>query len=116
MKTEHYQRLLPFLKDKRARQRVILYLIADGFTVGELVAMTVRELRAIELPVELMVMRDEVLNGHKTGFAFITSHGKQLLHTSYYRLVRITAEKVLGRPMSQETFRAYIQSAKRSTK
>ena len=31
----------------------------------------------------------------------------------YYRIVRGAAEKVLGRPMSQELFRAYIKSGKK---
>lgn len=108
MKDKEYQRLLPFLHRKSARQRLILFLIADGYTVVDLVAMRAFALRSLELPVEMSVYRDEALAGIKHDKAFTYPSGKPLPHTAYYRLVRVTAEKVLGRPMSQEQFRTYI--------
>jgi hypothetical protein len=105
-------RLAPFIHWKTGRQRLILYLIADGYTVGELVQMTVAELRKISLPEDMDVRRDEVLNGRGDGFAFVLPSGKQQPHTDYYRLLRATSEKVLKRPMSQEKFRAYIHSSR----
>ena len=116
MNEKQYKRLKPFLIDKRARQRLILFLIADGFTVGELVAMRVGEFYALKLPVEMQVCRDEVLNRRSSGTAFIYPGGAPLPYTAYYRLLRKTAEKVLGRPMSQEMFRTYIQSAKKGAR
>ena len=91
---------------------LILYLIADGYTVGDLVRMTVAELKKIPLPVEMDVSRDEILNGHNTGYAFVFPSGKKMPHTTYYRLLRSTSEKVLKRPMSQEKFRDYIHSSR----
>jgi hypothetical protein len=153
---KEYQRLEPFLHRKSARQRLILFLIADGYTVVDLVGMRaftlhtlklpiemsvyrdealanhtnsmafiypndkplphtayyrlVRDftLRTLKLPIEMSVNRDEALANHTNSMAFIYPNGKPLPHTAYYRLVRVTAEKVLGRPMSQEQFRAYI--------
>lgn len=108
MTDKEYQRLVPFLHRKSARQRLILFLIADGYTVVDLVAMRAFFLRALKLPVEMSVYRDEALADHTNPMAFTYPNGKPLPHTAYYRLVRVTAEKVLGRPMSQEQFRAYI--------
>jgi hypothetical protein len=110
---EQTQRLEPFLHRKSARQRVILYLLAEGFTVGQLVTMSVSALRTLKLPIEMQVRRDEVLEGRSRGSAFLYPNGTPLPHTAYYRIVRGAAEKVLGRPMSQELFRAYIKSEKK---
>lgn len=108
-----YERLKPFLHRKSARQRVILYLIAEGYTVGELVAMSAAQLRALKLPVELQVARDEMLDGIKGGKAFVYPGGKALPHTAFYRLIRVAAETAVGQPMSQETFRQYINASGR---
>ena len=113
MNKEQTQRLKPFLHRKSARQRVILYLLAEGFTVGQLVAMSVSALRTLKLPIEMQVRRDEVLEGRSSGRAFLYPNDMPLPHTAYYRIVRGAAEKVLGRPMSQEQFRAYIKSVKK---
>ncbi len=113
MNKEQTRRLEPFLHRKSARQRVILYLLAGGYTVGQLVAMRVSALRTLKLPIEMQVCRDEMLEGRSSGRAFLYPNGTPLPHTAYYRIVRGAAEKVLGRPMSQELFRAYIQSGKR---
>lgn len=109
MNKQQYRRLLPFLHRKSARQRVILFLLADGFAVSELMAMSVARLRAIRLPVAIEVCRDEMLHGLKRGYAFLYPGGAQLPHIAYSRLLQDTAEKVLGRPMSQDSFRVYIQ-------
>lgn len=108
MNSEAYERLEPFIYRKSSRQRLILYLIADGYTVADLVNMDVPQLFSIKLPVELDVTRDEVLTGRTSGSAFAYVNGKRLPHTSYYRLIRSTCEKVLKVPMSQEKFRTYI--------
>lgn len=113
MNKEQTQRLEPFLHRKSARQRVILYLLAEGFTVGQLVKISVPALRTLKLPIEMQVCRDEMLEGRSRGNAFLYPNGTPLPHTAYYRIVRGAAEKVLGRPMSQELFRAYIKSEKK---
>ncbi len=113
MNDEQYKRLEPFFTDKRARQRLILFLIAKGYTVRELVKMKTEELRALKLPVEMTVCRDEVLADMEHESAFTYPKGKPLPHTYYYRLLRMTANKVIGRPMSQEMFRAYILTGKK---
>ena len=92
---------------------MILYLLAEGYTVGQLVAMSVSALRTLKLPIAMQVCRDEMLEGLSRGNAFLYPNGTTLPHTAYYRIVRGAAEKVLGRPMSQELFRAYIKSVKK---
>lgn len=117
MNKEQHQRLKPFLYRKGARQRLILYLIAEGFSVSRLVAMSVAELRALTLPVDFEVCRDEALSACKAGDrAFCYPNGNAVPQSAYYRLIRQTAKKVLRRPMSQESFRAYMQSPKGNRK
>lgn len=110
MKKDAYERLQPWLFYKNARQRVIFFLIADGYTVGDLTKMQIDDLKQIKLPPELDVDRDNFLEGRTSGPAFVYPSGKLIPHTNYYRLIRTTAEKVLGRPMSQEKFREYINT------
>jgi hypothetical protein len=110
---EEYKRLLPFFHRKSARQRLILYLIADGYNVADLVAMRTFALKQIKLPVEMRVYRDEVVAEFPYDMAFTYPNGKVKPHTSYYRLIRETAMKVLKRPMSQEQLRLYIQTGKK---
>lgn len=112
MNKNEYERLLPFLHRKSARQRLILYLIGDGYKVGDLVAMRKFVFRQIALPDEMSVYRDEALADSNHEMAFTYPNGKVIPHTSYYRLIRSTAEKVLDKPMSQEQFRKYIQFGK----
>lgn len=110
MKKEAYERLQPWLFRKSARQRVILFLIADGYTVGDLTKMTVAELKQIKLPPEIDVDRDNFLEGRTSGAAFVYPQGNTIPHTNYYRLIRTTSVKVAGRPMSQEKFRDHINT------
>jgi hypothetical protein len=108
MKPAAYEKLKPFLHRKSARQRVILFLLADGYTVRELVAMDVAGLRACKLPVDLAVSRDETLEDRRIGPAFAYPNGKGLPHTAFYRLVRAAAQRAIGRPMSQEQYREWV--------
>lgn len=110
MKKEAYERLQPWLFYKNARQRVIFYLIAEGYTVADLTKLQVGELKLIKLPPEIDVDRDNFLQGRTSGAAFVYPSGAKIPHTNYYRLIRTTAEKVVGRPMSQEKFREHINS------
>lgn len=70
--------------------------------------MTTTELRRLDLPSEFDVYRDEILQGQRATRAFVYPSGQPIPHTSYYRLLRTTAAKVAGRPMSQEMFRAHV--------
>lgn len=108
-KKEKYERLLPFLHRKSARQRIGLYLLGiEGYTVPDLVKMTIAEIRAIRLPVEMTVYLDEMLDERKSGLAFVYPNGQAVPYTGWHRLVRSAAKKAIGRPMSAQQFRAYM--------
>ena len=113
MTENEFERLQPFLHWKTARQRVILYLIANGYDVADLVAMRAIALRKLSLQDEIAVFRDEALLGHSHDFAFVYPNGKILPKSAMYKLIRDTALKVTGKPMSQETYRKYIQGKKK---
>ena len=120
MNQEQYKKLEQFFHGKGARQRVVLYFVAYGYSASEILAMTVSELRAATLPVDMQVYRDEMLYGHtkdsaqtKRPLAFVYPSGNPMSVPDCKRLVKETTEKVLGIPMSLEAFRSYIKSTKR---
>jgi hypothetical protein len=113
---QQYTRLVPFLHRKGDMSRVILYLIAKGYTFIDLLAITVKELRAMEMPDQMKFYRDTMLDGHKTGPAFIYPSGKPVRETDFKRLVRESTHKVLGHPISREAFRSYIVSSSKKRK
>jgi len=108
MKKSAFERLHPFLHHKGARQKLILYLIADGHSVADCVVMDLKTLRALDLPDEIAVCRDEAIDGRKSGLAFVYPSGQPIPHTAYYRLLRNASKKAIGRPLSQITFREYL--------
>ena len=108
MNEDALERLRPFIYRKSARQRVILFLLADGWSVGDLVRMSVAELRALKMPDEIAVDRDNLLVGVHSGPAFVFPNSKVVPHNFYYRLVKAAAIKATGRPMSYDSFREYI--------
>lgn len=103
-------KLAPFLRDKGARQKVILYLLAAGYSVPDLVKLDVPTLRRLALPIDLAVLLDEFLDDRKRGSAFQYPNGKTVPHTAFYRLIRATAKKVIGRPMTVDQFRAWLRA------
>ena len=107
-----FDRLAPFLVRKGPRQKLILYLIADGHKVADLVAMSTYTLKKLRLPVEMTVYRDQMFDDGEFQMAFTYPGGAHIPHTTYYRLIRSTALKVLGRPMSQDQFRDDINKEK----
>ncbi len=83
-------------------------------------AMSVAGLYALKLPVELQVSRDEALEGYNKAKdsgkpAFRYPNGAPLPRTAYNVLLRTSAKKILGLPMSQVSFRTYIKSSKKGT-
>ena len=110
LKEKQWSRLQPFLRFRSARQRVILYLIAAGYTVGDITRMTRKELFKLSVHVDVSVWRDEMQEGFKNSvIAFVFPSGKPLTHTYIYRLIRAAALKAVGRPMSQEQLRTFLR-------
>lgn len=98
------------MHEKGARQKVILYLLAAGYGVPDLVKMDVPALRSLALPIDLAVILDDFLGERKKGPAFQYPNGQAIPHTAFYRLIRSTSRKVLGRPMTIDQFRAWIKT------
>jgi len=109
LKRDHHLRLRPFLHRKSARQKIIPYLIAAGYSVPDLIKMNVPTLRALALPIDLVDLTDEVLEGRKNGPAFQYPGGKVIPHTAFYRLIRTAAKRATGKPMTQVQFRAWLR-------
>jgi hypothetical protein len=103
-------KLRPFLHEKGARQKIIIYLIAAGYSVPDMVRLDVRTLRGLALPIDLAVLLDDFLDDRKEGPAFQYPNGKAIPHTAFYRHVRAACQKVLGRPMTVDQFRAWLRT------
>ena len=113
MNTRQFACLAPILRHKSARQRVILYLLADGYRIDKLVGMTASALAALELPDDIDVARDEVLDGKpRKGPAFVYPNGAVIPTSAYQRLIRQAGKKTLNRPFSRDDFFKYIHSTK----
>lgn len=111
---EVWDRLQPFIHHKRARQRIIFYLVAAGYTVPDMRNMTAGDLRALSLHTELTVARDELLEGVRDASKAFFVKNKPLPHTAFYRYIRLAAESALGRPMSQQQLHQYLNTGKLS--
>ncbi|KAF0190536.1 MAG: hypothetical protein FD165_2617 [Gammaproteobacteria bacterium] len=116
MKKEEYKRLEQFFTRKSARQRLVLYLIASGRHVPDLVSFTVGDLVSIKFPKEMTLWRDEVLDllqdKAPSSPAFVFPSGKPMHHTDFYRIVRRAANAALKRPISSQEFWNYIKRGK----
>ncbi len=113
MKKDEYHRLEPFLLRKGARQRLILFLMACGKSVPDLVNFTVSDLNATDLPDELSLYRDEVLDmlGDSKANApvFVYPSGKPMMHTDFYNIIRRATGAIFDRPLSTQEFHTYIK-------
>ncbi len=113
MNAKQFASLAPFLRHKSARQRVILYLLADGYRIDKLIGMRASALAALELPEDIDVARDEVLDGKsRKGPAFVYPNGAVLPTSAYQRLIRQAGKKALNRAFSRDDFVKYIHSSK----
>lgn len=116
MKPAALERLVPIIRHKAARTRLILYLVANGYTVQELHTMTVADLLAVDLPVSFAAHREEVLDGRTTkdkrGYAFMYPNGNEMPLAAFKRIIRETTFSVLGVTLAQVNFRRYITSGR----
>lgn len=108
------EELHPFFHRRGDRQRLILYLTAEGFSAPKLSRMTVDELNAMELPDEIKIYRDRVLDlletHDKKARVFAYPNGRAMGPTDFYRIIAQTTERTLGHPLSNKQFAEYIRS------
>lgn len=113
MNKKQYDRLIPFFARRSARQRLILFLFADGKTVPDLMKFTVKDLKSLDLSDELTISRDEVMDklpeSKPSALVFVFPSGKSMTHTDFYRIVRQAAENAVNKPMSRQQFLEFIQ-------
>ncbi|KAF0190509.1 MAG: hypothetical protein FD165_2677 [Gammaproteobacteria bacterium] len=107
--------LHPFFHRRGDRQRLILYLIAEGYSAPKLSRLTIAELSAMNLPDEIMIYRDRVLDLLETqdqkAFVFVYPNGRVMGPTDFYRLVAQTTERTLGHPLSHKQFAEYLRKS-----
>ncbi len=112
---DQLNRLVPFFTRVNRRQRLIIYLAATGFSVPDLVSMTVQMLLSLELPDTIQPYRDEVIDqlpdssADKPCFVYSPS-GKAFVHTDFYRVIRNAPVKVLKRELSRQQLIEYVQN------
>jgi len=108
------EKLRPFFYRRSPRQRIILYLIAMGYSVPALCRFTVKELNTLKLPNEMVIYRDQTLDlledegDDAPAFTYYPS-GRVMKHSDFYRIVTQATEHTLGKRMSHKQFAAYVQ-------
>jgi len=108
------ERLTPFFYRRSPRQRLILFLIAAGYSVPELCRFTVKDLKRLKLPDEIGMYRDQTLDlleeagDDSPAFTYYPS-GRAMIHSDFYRIVSQATNQVLGNPLSHKVFAQYIQ-------
>ena len=110
LKPKQMERLAPFLYRKSTRQRIILYLLGAGYTVPELVRVTVSDLMAMKMPGEMAAYRDELVETAECEMAFCYPNGKPMQHNDFYTLLRRLPKPKNGSLFSQTSFKNYIQT------
>lgn len=109
------EKLRPFFHRRSARQRMILYLIANDYSVPTLCRFTVKELKTLTLPDEMIICRDQTLDlledeaDDAPAFTYFPS-GRVMKHSDFYRIVSQATIHVLGNPMSHKQFARYVQN------
>lgn len=107
---KQFEKLSPFLFRKASRQRIILYLVALGYSVSDMRKMKVGELKKITMHKDLEAARDEIIfELSEADHVFVLPNGNIMAHTTFYRLFRDVGKKVLGHPLSQEKLNEYIK-------
>lgn len=91
-----------------ARKAIVEYLLSKGSTVDELKATPMAKLGEFDVPDELLKERDALANTAKNSIAFTYPSGKSFAHTDFYKIIRNTSIKVLGKKLTQTGFCDYI--------
>jgi len=103
-------KLMPFIKGKTAKTRVILYLIADGYPINKFTELTITDFNKIKFPkndyltqsIDLFLSDIDILDKDKSIFDY--SGGRKMTSSSFCRLVSDSTEKVLGKPLTIKKF------------
>ena len=116
LNNEQFERLSEFLIRKRARQRIILYLLANNYTIRDICTMDFKTLLALKVNSDLEVYVEEIkslaeyhgLYGLKK-HAFAYPGGKEFVPQDIYRIVRQATARFFGKNKSIEDFINYVR-------
>jgi len=111
--TINLSRLYAVMQHKSARQRIVLFLFAAGYSGDQIQRMTVKDLLAVNMPDDLNVYRAEVIedlaNSGNSAPAFVYPNGNLLVEADFRRLLRETTKRCFGKPLTQKQFREKIR-------
>ncbi len=108
------KRLEPFFVRAKARQRIVLALIANNHDIPELEGWTMQDLIEVELPPALASYRQQILDEYRgsddpvSSPAFRYPNGKEFKLHDFHRIVRQATERVMGYATGPEEFREYV--------
>lgn len=94
------------------RKDIVEYLLTQGFSVDELQVTPMTKIGTFDVPDELIYYRDQLADVAIKKRVFVYPCGKPLVHSDFYRLIRDTSEKILGKKLSQDKYCAYIKTGK----
>lgn len=107
---EQFQRLLPFFFWRHSRQRVLLYLLAAGYSIKTLRHITVQELQDIPVHDEIKMLINEIVeNSPASAMAFIFKENRKISYSYFYRLIGNSCLKTLGKKLTYQQFRDHIK-------
>lgn len=94
------------------RKDIVNHLLATGYQIDELRSTPMAELSRFKVAEEMVHYRTQLAETAAKEQVFVYPCGRPLVHTDYYRLIRNTTEKILGKKLSQDKFYRYIKTGK----
>ncbi|WP_147305229.1 hypothetical protein [Alkalilimnicola ehrlichii] len=108
------EKLQPFFRRRPSKSRLILFLVAEGYSVPDLLRMSVKELSSLDLPEEISHYRDETLlfikDTSEGAPAFQFKNGRPMLYGDFHRVISMATRYVLDKPLSQVAFQEHVSS------
>jgi len=113
---EQLMRLNKFLNRKHARQRIILYLLANNYSIKQICEMKFKELDSLTINLELNSYREEIksiaiyndkYNPNKLAFTY--PGGLSFTPQDIYRIVRQATKIVFGESRSIDDFVTHVR-------
>ena len=106
---DQIERLNEFTFHKHARQRVLLYLLSDGYSIQDVIDIKVSTLKSLDLHSEYDLFREEMLESCDSGLAFKYPGGKEFKTQDVYRIIRQATSRVMDRPLKLVEFKEYVR-------
>lgn len=105
------RKLEPLLNRKSARQRLLLYLLADGMSPEDILAMDVVRLRKTNINNDFDVVVEQVLLEVPDGLIFVFPGGQPLSLKRVLHVLHTTTKRHLNKSLTISEFGKYIRKA-----